>query len=210
MITRRISRIVFLLLILLLLLPLGVVLSGRASVYKTIDSVEARPIAIVFGAGLSLNNTPSDALMDRLTVAAKLYHAGLVERLLLSGDNHIQEYNEPDVMKRTLMSEFNVPQENLFADYAGRRTYDTCRRARELWGIEQAILVTQGYHLPRAIWTCEALGIQSDGISSTLQPYLKELAFKIREVGAIYKAFIDLYLIEPPYIAGEFIQDLDP
>jgi SanA protein len=210
MVTRRISRIVFLLLFLLLLLPLGVVLSGRTSVYKSIDSVEATPVALVFGAGLTVNNTPSDALMDRLTVAAELYHRGLVDRLLLSGDNHVQEYNEPDVMKRTLLSEFNIPEENLFADYAGRRTYDTCRRARELWGIEHAILVTQGYHLPRAIWTCEALGIQSDGISSTLQPYLKELAFKMREVGAIYKSFIDLYLIEPPYIAGEFIQDLDP
>jgi len=148
--------------------------------------------------------------MDRLTIASELFLTDRIERILVSGDNHTQEYNEPEVMKQTLIDTFGIPEEAIFADYAGRRTYDTCRRAHDLWGIDQAILISQGYHLPRAIWTCESLGIESTGLSATLQPYLKEIPFKIREVGAIYKAFIDLYLIEPPYIEGEFIQDLDP
>lgn len=209
----RISHYWFILLIFLILLfvfPLTVWQRGRDSIYVSIDSIKARPVAIVFGAGLTVQNTPSDALLDRLTVAAELYHRGLVDSLLLSGDNHTQEYNEPEVMKQTLVDNFAVPAEVIFADYAGRRTYDTCRRAHELWGIDQAILVTQGYHLPRAIWTCEALGIQSDGISATLQPYIKEMSFKIRELGAIYKMFIDLYFIEPDYIGGDPMQDLDP
>lgn len=214
MISSRISHhllILFIFLISLLVLPPFLVWkNARDSIYASIDSVEAVPVAIVFGAGLTLNNTPSDALMDRLTVAADLYHRDLVDRVLVSGDNRTQDYNEPDAMKQTLVDTFDVPEDVIFADYAGRRTYDTCRRAHELWGIDKAILVTQGYHLHRAIWTCEALGIESDGISATLQPYIKEIPFKAREVGAIYKSFIDLYLIAPEYIGGEFIQDLDP
>ena len=97
-----------------------------------------------------------------------------------------------------------------FADYAGRRTFDTCIRAKTLWGIDHAILISQGYHLPRALWTCETLGIESMGLSATLQPYVKEFIFKLREIGAIYKAFFDLYLVTPDYLRGTFIRDLDP
>lgn len=211
MVKRRVSQILILLLLLLFLFPpLLVWQNGRGSIYASIDSVEATPVAIVFGAGLTVNNTPSDALMDRLTVAADLYDRGLIDRILVSGDNRTQDYNEPEVMKQTLIDDFDIHEEVIFADYAGRRTYDTCRRAHELWGIEDTILVTQGYHLPRAIWTCKTLGIESLGISATLQPYIKEIPFKVREVVAIYKSFIDLYLLEPEYIGGKFIQDLDP
>lgn len=214
MVSSRISHylliLFILLLFLLLFLPLLVLQNGRDSIYASIDAVEATPVAIVFGAGLTTSNTPSDALMDRLAIAAALYERGRIDRLLVSGDNRTPEHNEPDVMKQTLIETFGIPEEAIFADYAGRRTYDTCRRAFELWGIDQAILVTQGYHLHRAIWTCEALGIESDGISATLQPYIKEMLFKVREVGAIYKAFVDLYFIEPEFIGGEFIQDLNP
>jgi SanA protein len=191
-------------------IPILVLQSGRSNIYTSINSVKPTPVAIVFGAGLTINNAPSDALMDRLTVAATLYTQGKVSKILVSGDNWKQEYNEPEVMKQTLLDEFLVPEDVIATDYAGRRTYDTCRRAHDLWGVDQAILVSQGYHLPRAIWTCEVLGIQSTGISATLQPYIKEMPFKLREVGAIYKAFIDLYILEPEYISGEFIQDIDP
>src|SRR3989339_540255 len=207
----RVPQFLFILLIcVVFLIPLFVWNAGRSSIYASIETVESAPVAIIFGAGLTLHTTPSDALMDRLTIAAQLYDQGLVDVLLVPGDNRTPEYNEPEVMKQTLIDDFGVPEDAIFADYAGRRTYDTCRRAHELWGIEEAILVTQGYHLPRAIWTCKTLGIESTGISATLQPYIKEIPFKIREVGAIYKAFIDLYLFEPEYISGAFIQDLDP
>lgn len=211
MVNRRVSQILCLLLFLLFFVyPFLVWQNGRDAIYASIDSVQATPVAIVFGAGLTVNNTPSDALMDRLTMAADLYDRDLIDRILVSGDNRTQDYNEPNVMKQTLIDTFAIPAEVIFADYAGRRTYDTCRRAHELWGIDRAILVTQGYHLHRAIWTCEKIGIESDGISATLQPYTKEITFKIREVGAIYKAIIDLYLIEPEFIGGKFIQDIDP
>ncbi len=209
MVKCRVSQIPFLLLLLLLFLPPFLTWrSGRSSIYTSLDTAQFAPVAIVFGAGLTVNNTPSNALRDRLTIAADLYNRGLVDRLLVSGDNRTQDYNESDVMKQTLIDDFGLPAEMIYVDYAGRRTYDTCRRAHELWGIDEAILVTQGYHLPRAIWTCEALGIESTGVSASLQPYVKDLLFKIREIGAIYKAFIDLYVIEPEYIGGERMEDL--
>ena len=121
MVIRRVSHILFVLLILLVFvfLPLLVILSGSSSTYASIDSAESTSVAIVFGAGLTSNNLPSDALMDRLTVAADLYARGLVDSLLVSGDNRTQDYNEPNVMKQTLMSNFDVPAEVIFADYAG-------------------------------------------------------------------------------------------
>ncbi|NQV90047.1 YdcF family protein [Candidatus Uhrbacteria bacterium] len=198
------------LLFLCILLPICIWIRGKNSIYTNVETTHSSPVGIVFGAGLTLQNTPSDALMDRLTIASEFFFADRIERILVSGDNHIQEYNEPEVMRQTLIELFDIPEEAIFADYAGRRTYDTCRRAHDLWGIDHAILISQGYHLPRAIWTCEKLGIESTGLSATLQPYLKEIPYKIREVGAIYKAFIDLNLIEPSYIEGAFIQDLDP
>lgn len=195
---------------LFLLIPMCILIRGKNRIYTGIETTHSSPVGIVFGAGLTRKNTPSDALMDRLTIASELFHADLIERILVSGDNHTQEYNEPEVMKQALIETFKIPEDKIFADYAGRRTYDTCRRAHDLWGVDHAILISQGYHLPRAIWTCEKIGIESSGLSATLQPYLKENSFKIREVGAIYKAFIDVYLIEPSYIEGEFIQDIDP
>ena len=131
-----------LVLLLLLVLPLLVILTGRTSTYTSVNDAPHTQVAIVFGAGLTVDNTPSDALMDRLTVAADLYAHGLVDHLLVSGDNRTLEYNEPDVMKQMLVDDFGIPPEVIFADYAGRRTYDTCRRAHELWGIDEAILVT--------------------------------------------------------------------
>ena len=190
-------------------IPFVVYQHGKQHVYVSMDDMEPTNVAIVFGAGLTRSNTPSDALNDRLTIASDLFHQGKIQSILVSGDNRTEQYNEPDVMKRTLIDTYQVPEESIFADYAGRRTYDTCRRAHDLWGVDKAILITQGYHLPRAIWTCTSLGVESTGVSATLQPYIKEIPFKVREIGAIYKSFIDLYMIEPDYIGGEFIQDID-
>ena len=192
-----------------LLFPVIVLERGQSAIYASVDDVDAPRVVIVFGAGLRTDGSPSDALRDRLTVAAALYHAGFATRILVSGDNSVAEYNEPQVMHDVLVEEFGVPGAFLVIDYAGRRTYDTCARAHLLWGVDRAILVSQGYHLPRAIWTCEHAGIESTGVSASLQPYVKEFTFKLREVFAIYKAALDVYLLSPSFIEGEFEEDLD-
>jgi SanA protein len=194
---------------LLLAIPLGIVWSGKKAIYVDVGSAEPVEVGIVFGAGLTINGDPSDALMDRLTVAAELFTQEKIKTILVSGDNRFENYNEPEVMAKTLEEVFEIPEEHIVIDYAGRRTYDTCVRASEIWSVDRAILITQGYHLPRAIWTCSRLGIESTGVSASLQPYILSTQFKIREVMAIYKAFIDVYLHEPEYIGGAFEEDLD-
>jgi len=168
-----------------------------------VNELEPTNVAIVFGAGLVANSSrPSDMLYDRLQTAAEIFRAGKVRSILVSGDNRFEHYSEPDVMRQTLIDEFGIPEQAVHTDYAGRRTYDTCARAHGLWGVRRAILVTQDYHLPRAIMTCSALGIESHGISASLRPYRFMERYLQRERFAILKAYVDLYLWRPDYLCG--------
>ena len=190
-----------LLLVWLAAVPLKIMSFGQAHI-DTVRTVDDAPVAIVFGAGLRSDGQPSDALADRLQVAAELYEQGTVEHILVSGDNRFENYNEPQVMMDTLVEQYHIPQDVVAADFAGRRTYDTCLRAHELWVVNRAILVTQAFHLPRAIWTCDKLGIESTGISASLQSYVRGELYSVREWLAMYKAWIDIFIWTPHYIAG--------
>lgn len=192
-----------------LVFPLVLIAHERSHI-NTLQTVSAeRRVAIVFGAGLKNATTPSDLLRDRLTVAADLYRSNKVDRILVSGDNRFVDYSEPDVMRDTLVRQEGIPLEDVFADYAGRRTYDTCKRAHTIWGVERAVLVSQAYHLPRALWTCRRFGIDGVGASASLRPYMRNDAFRTRELLAWYKAFLDVYLLRPSVIGGERETDLD-
>ncbi|QQR55343.1 YdcF family protein [Candidatus Peregrinibacteria bacterium] len=166
----------------------------------TVEQITEQPVAIVFGAGIGKNGGPSDALYDRLTVASQLYKAGKVSSILVSGDNSTEDYNEPEVMKNTLINAFAIPPNAITQDFAGRRTYDTCIRAKTLFGVEKAILVTQEFHLPRALYTCNSLGIESSGVSASLQPYIFGDYYEFREYAATLQMGVDLYLWSPDYI----------
>ncbi|MBA3944158.1 MAG: YdcF family protein [Herpetosiphonaceae bacterium] len=135
------------------------------TVYHDIAVVPQAPVAIVFGAGVLPDGTPTAVLADRVTAAAALYRAGRVQHLLLTGDNSTRYYNEVAVMRRFAMAQ-GVPATAITLDYAGFRTYDSCYRARAIFGVEQAVLVTQAFHLPRALYTCTQLGIQSVGLAA--------------------------------------------
>lgn len=177
-------------------LPPVVVNSYGDQIYTEISNVPQAPVAIVFGAGLNKNGRPSDVLKDRLKIALALYEAGKVKKILVSGDNRVENYNEPEAMYNYLVNA-GIPKGDLIQDFAGRRTFDTCVRAKEVFGIEKAVLVSQEYHLPRAIFTCEGVGIESVGASATLQPYVKDVQFKRREFAAVYVAFFNVYFWEP-------------
>lgn len=192
----------FLFFVFLIIAPWKIYSNGTAQSYLDIDSVGAHEVAIVFGAGITDSGQPSDALRDRLDTAFDLYEKGSIEKILVSGDNSIEEYSEPDVMRGYLI-EKGVPEANIRTDYAGRRTYDTCARAHEIWGIEKALLITQGYHLPRSIYLCEAFGIDSRGISASRQEYVYQKKYEFREMLAIYKAVLDVWILKPEYIGGE-------
>lgn len=192
----------------LLAIPVRTFVTGRDAMALSVEDAPSAPVAIVFGAGLRRDGTPSDVLRDRLSVAAELYAAGKVKRILVSGDNRFEDYNEPQAMHDALVEDFGVHPGAVAVDYAGRRTYDTCARARSIWAVEDALLVTQAFHLPRAIWTCERLGIRSFGVSASLQSYVKGTSFLLREIPAILRAWWDVYVVPPKFVEGEFEEDL--
>jgi SanA protein len=189
---------------LFLILPTLVAGVYSQSLIRSVESVEPAPVAIVFGAGLTRSGEPTPVLRDRVQTAVDLYFAGKVEKLLMSGDNRTLDYNEPGAMRDYAIG-LGVPEEDIILDYAGRRTYDTCYRARHIFGVEQAILVTQNFHLPRALFTCSAFGIQSSGVSADLRTYSRRSMefWQIREVAATSQAFIDVYLTRPLPVLGD-------
>ncbi len=178
-------------------------LYARSRVY-TPEGVPAQRVAIVFGAGLRRNGTATTVLRDRVTVAARLYFAGKVEKLLLSGDNRFLDYNEPGAMREVAIS-LGVPEDAVVLDYAGRRTYDTCYRAHAIFGVSQAILVTQSFHLPRAIYECNHLGVAAVGVASDLSRTrgLTLLFWNARELVATSAAMWDIHVGHPVPVLGE-------
>lgn len=171
-------------------------------VYQS-GNAPTRRVAIVFGAGLWRDGSPTPVLKDRVATAAELYFAGKVEKLLMSGDNSYVEYNEPQAMKDYAL-ELGVPADAIVLDYAGRRTYDSCYRAREIFGVNNAILVTQDFHLPRALFICNALGVQAVGVSADMRTYRQrsEFYWHLREIPATMVAMWDVYITRPLPILG--------
>ncbi len=175
-------------------------------IYTSIDDLphEDQPrIAIVFGAGLTRSGEPTPALYDRVATAVDLYRHGLVNKLLLTGDNRFVNYNEPEAMRRTAVK-LGVPDEDLVLDYAGRRTYDSCYRAREIFDVRRAILVTQAFHLDRALYLCDSFGIDSLGVIADRRNYTEaaQTWWSIRESAATVEAWLDVNLTRPTPVLG--------
>ena len=172
-------------------------------IYQKEDAPSER-LAIVFGAGLRRDGTPTPILRDRVETAASLYFSGRVEKLLMSGDNSFLNYNEPESMRQYAIS-LGVPESAIAVDYAGRRTYDTCYRAKAIFGMESALLVTQKFHLPRALFLCNALGLNAYGVVANNRNYRDGALFiwNFREQLATVGAFLDVYVNSPIPVLGE-------
>ncbi len=183
-----------------LLIPRIVVVTYAAPRTLTLDTVSTERVAIVFGAGLQRTGTVSPELSERVETAAQLYFAHKVEKLIFSGDNRTVNHNEPGAMRKYAM-QLGVPNDAIVLDYAGRRTYDTCYRARAIFQVRAAILVTQDYHLARALYTCNLLGVQAVGVpaNKTNSPYLYG---NLREFPAVAGAWWDLYVAHPVPVLG--------
>ena len=199
-----------LLLLLLILIPAALILprliTGLYARPKTfsIKEAPAHSAAIVFGAGLWRDGSPTPVLRDRVAAAAQLYFAGKVQKLIMSGGNPTIYYDEPGAM-RTYALSLGVPNEAIVLDYAGRRTYDTCYRALHIFGIRQATLVTQGFHLPRALYLCNKLGIDGVGVPADLRQYRRSsrTIWNLREIPATLGALWDVYIARPLPILGD-------
>ncbi len=172
-------------------------------IYQKEDAPKKR-LAIVFGAGLRRDGTPTAILRDRVDTAAELYFSGKVEKLLMSGDNSVLEYNEPEAMRQYALS-IGVPIEVIALDFAGRRTYDTCFRAKEIFQADDVLLVTQKFHLPRALFLCNTLGVRAVGVEANTRRFWGRslMIWNFRELLATAGAFLDLYVSAPAPVLGE-------
>jgi SanA protein len=170
----------------------------------SLENAPSQPVAIVFGAGLWRDGTPTNILRDRIATAADLFFSGKVQKILMSGDNRFIDYNEPGAMREYALN-LGVPDSVIVLDYAGRRTYDTCFRANAIFGIQKAILVTQSFHLPRAIYTCNALGLNAIGVPSDKQDYRlgSQIYWNLREIPATLTALVDVHLLHTQPVLGQ-------
>lgn len=181
----------------------------RGHVYQ-IDTVPAAPVAIVLGAQVNRDGSPSTFLAARLEVARQLFADGRVRAVLVSGDNSRAEYNEPDVMRDWLVAK-GVPAEKVVADYAGFDTYDSCLRARRIFGVREAIVVTQTFHLARAVTLCRHVGVDAVGVGDdSVRRY--RLAWRrgeLREYPAAVKAAFDALTRRNPASLGPYEHSVD-
>jgi vancomycin permeability regulator SanA len=162
--------------------------------------------ALVFGAGLNRAGGPSAILYDRVATAADLYAAGKVSKLLMSGDNSTTNYNEVEAMRQTAI-QLGVPDDDIYLDYAGFNSWDSCYRARDIFGLDSATLVTQRFHLPRAVFTCRHLEIDAVGVTADRQPYrtgYNEMREYLALAGTAWRMLID----DKPRFLGEPV-DMD-
>jgi vancomycin permeability regulator SanA len=166
-------------------------------------SVPAAPVALVLGAQVYADGTPSAYLAARLDMAKRLLDAGKVRALLLSGDHSRWNYDEPGSMEVYLLAR-GVPAQQIVLDYAGFDTYDSCARARRIFGVRQAIVVTQSFHVDRAVALCRHLGVDATGVGDESVKYMRAIWTRnlIRERGAVVKAVFDVVSGRDPALLG--------
>lgn len=168
----------------------------------TVEDAPDRDVAIVFGAGVRSDGTLSSVLADRVQTAVDLYAADKVQKLLMTGDNQRADYNEPARMRDYALAQ-GVPPADIVLDYAGRRTYDSCYRARHIFGVTEAILITQSYHLDRALFTARNLGLDAVGVAADRRDYVYIEGYWWRELLATTLAWWEVKITRPTPILGK-------
>jgi vancomycin permeability regulator SanA len=166
------------------------------------NKVPFHQVTMVFGAGILSNREPTPYLQHRLETAVKLYKAHRTNILLMTGDNSTVPHNEPFVM-RNYAIKLGVPAKAIVVDDAGFNTYDSCYRAHALFGVRQATLVSQGYHLPRAMTTCQGLGISNSGVIAIHPSRDYSVTYLLREVVSTDKMVFQLMFKPRPGILGK-------
>lgn len=155
---------------------------------------------VVLGCLVHSNGSPSDMLEDRLKRGVALYELGAAPKLLMSGDHGTTEYDEVDAMKHFAV-DAGIASEDVFMDHAGFSTYETVYRAKAVFGADKIIIVTQGYHLYRALYIARALGIEAYGVSADYRGYIGQTSRDVREVLARVKDFgMTIFKPEPTYL----------
>ena len=160
-------------------------------IYDRPEDVPPRPVVIVFGAGIMPDGGPSWMLADRVDAAVELYRLGKVERILMSGDTSGPDHDEVSAMQRYAV-ERGVPSGRILLDRSGLRTYASSYRAKSVFGIDGAVLVTQGYHLPRAVYLARSFGIDAVGLKAGIERCPGQDYYDLREGAAKVVAWYEV------------------
>jgi SanA protein len=157
--------------------------------------------ALVLGARVYDDGRPSDVLRDRLDEALALWREGRVKRIVVSGDHASVTYDEPNAMRAYLETR-GVPREIIFMDHAGFDTYRSMWRAKNVFGATRIVVVTQRFHLPRALWVARSLGMEAEGRAADRHAYRAIAWMQVREIGSRTKAFLDVAVGRTPHMVG--------
>lgn len=161
--------------------------------------------AIVLGAYVSPEGALCAMLEDRIKTAVELYKNNTVQKIIMTGDHGKSNYDEVNHMRR-YAEKMGVPTEDIFMDHAGFSTYDSMYRAREIFMVDSAVVVTQAFHLPRAVYTSRSLGLKAVGVEADKHLYAGDQYYYFREIPARLKAFAQIHLLRSkPRFLGESI-----
>ncbi len=178
-----------------------VFLGGRGSTTDTREVPHAQA-ALVLGAQVMPNGAPSSMLSDRIDAAAELYEAGKVDKLLLSGDHGRVNYDEVGTMKRILLAR-GIPAEDIFTDHAGFDTWDSAQRAKRVFDVRSAIVVTQRFHMARALYDARHAGLKATGYVADRRDYGRVMRrLQVREAAARVKTLADVVTGADPHFLG--------
>lgn len=202
-----VSSLIVILGLLALILPTAAVRQNHKYSFTSSSEVSSRlstdpRIAMVLGGGIDASGKPRPVLANRLDAGIKLYKEGMVDRILVTGDNRTEAYNEPEAMFAYLV-ESGIPEGDITRDFAGRSTYESCERARKVFGIKQMVAVTQTGHLDRTIYLCRSFGIETYGFVADRAGTSPRIGQVFREVIANTKAVFNVYFIGEQTILGE-------
>lgn len=179
---------------------------GKGRIIDNVAAAELEDVdcILVLGCQVKPGGVPSDMLADRLTKAIELYNAGASDILLMSGDNGTVEYNEVQAMRNYAERE-GVPAEDIYTDHAGFSTYESVYRAKEIFGAKKIIIVTQEYHLYRALYIAKQLGVEAYGVTCDYNVYAGQVVRDVREILARNKDFANCIIKPEPTFLGEKI-----
>lgn len=171
----------------------AVLSSADGRIYLDVDSVPQAPVALVLGTAPIFNGSKNAFFERRMNAAAELFKAHKVSKLLVSGDNHISTYDEPTAMRNALISR-GVPAADIALDYAGFRTLDSIVRAKKVFGVDRCVIVTDDFHLPRALYIAsseyiDAVGFQTAPLPRSVSPWTY-----VREVGSRSLVWLDIHI----------------
>jgi SanA protein len=181
-----------------------VILSAEGEATGNVHDVPRAQVAIVPGAFVEPDGSMSAMLADRVEQTVALWRAGKVGRILVSGDHHRWSYDEPDTMRDALVRE-GVPEDHIFTDHAGFDTWATMVRAKQVFGVRSAVIVTQSFHMPRALYLADAAGLDATGLTADLHDYGRQGTISdgreiLSRVKAVANATLDSSVVLGPAV----------